>query len=124
LLASDKCARLLLEAKMIIEQRVHKPTEYYTPRRPCTKCGTSWRYLSTRHCVACKRAHDRAREGDRRSERARALDLEGDRRSERARALDLLARRESIHIRELPKAMQDAFLRANYPNWRDNENNL
>jgi hypothetical protein len=92
---------------MIIEQRVHKPTEYYTPRRPCTKCGTSWRYLSTRHCVACKRAHDRAREGDRRSERARALDL--------------LARRESIHIRELPKAMQDAFLRANYPNWRDNE---
>jgi hypothetical protein len=49
---------------------------------------------------------------------------EGDRRSERARALDLLARRESIHIRELPKAMQDAFLRANYPNWRDNENNL
>lgn len=93
---------------MIIKQgKRHLPAEFYSPRRPCSKCGTSKRYQSTRHCVACKRECDRAREGDRRSKRARALDM--------------LERKQSVHVRELPKAMQDAFLRANYPNWRDNE---
>jgi hypothetical protein len=96
---------------MIIEQeKQRKPAEYYVPKRPCRRCGSRQRYLSTRHCVACKRAYD--------------LEREGDRRSKRAKALDRLERQHSMALREFPRAMQDAFIRAHYPNWRDNENNL
>jgi hypothetical protein len=93
---------------MIIKQGArHKPTEFYTPRRPCRTCGTSHRYQSTGHCVACKRAHDLTRKEDRRSKRARAMDM--------------LERKQSIAMREFPRAMQNAFLRAHYPNWRQDE---
>jgi len=88
---------------MKIKQIVHKRAEFYTPRRPCRKCGESKRYLSTRHCVACKRVYDLAREGDRRSVRAKAIDK--------------LLRQKSIPMRRFPKAFQDAFIRAYYPNW-------
>ena len=34
---------------------------YYTPSKPCKKCGTSERYVSTYHCVLCTKTRDAGR---------------------------------------------------------------
>ena len=88
---------------MRIEQTsIPAPAEYYTPSKPCARCGTSKRYKSTRHCVECKRRYDQERKGDRRSLRVKAIER--------------LEYKQGIPIREFPREVANAFLRAHYPN--------
>ena len=86
-------------------ERTDKPTEYYTPRRPCQRCGTSRRYASNRMCVQCRRVYDKKRDDNRMGTRQQAYRR-------------IRSREKSSWLEHLPPAMRDAFLSREYPNWR------